>query len=76
MQNITAYLERKNKLAKLFKQRVLSLDSAADRARIADDIENELSPENLTCDGELPAAQVRQRAKFLNAAAKELAAIK
>ncbi len=29
-------------------------------------VECALSPENLTCDGELPAAQVRRRAAQLN----------
>ena len=35
---------------------------------------NELSPENLTCDGELPFAAVQKKAKMLNGAAAELLA--
>ena len=76
MQNITHYVERKNTMAKLFKQSAVSLDSAADRARLADSIECDLSPENLTCDGELPRAMVIKRAKYLNACLKELRALK
>lgn len=30
-------------------------------------IENQLSPENLTCDGELPKAEVNRRFKSLSA---------
>lgn len=85
MQNITHYVERKNTMAKLFGNTaarrgfplpVLSLDSAADRASLADSIECDLSPENLTCDGELPRAMVVKRAKYLNACLKELRALK
>ena len=36
---------------------------------------NELSPENLTCDGELPFAAVQKKAKMLNGAAAELVAM-
>ena len=81
MQNITHYVERKNTMAKLFGNTaarrgfplpVLSLDSAADRASLADSIECDLSPENLTCDGELPRSVVHSRYKALTAAAFEL----
>lgn len=37
-----------------------------------DKIATDLSPENLTCDGELSGAAVRKRAKELNAEWKEL----
>lgn len=76
MQNITAYVKRINVFSRVTGRPGLSLDSAADRKQIAEGLECDLSPENLTCDGELSAAQVRQRAKFLNACVKELAAIK
>jgi len=35
-------------------------------------IEIDLSPENLTCDGEIPYAQVIPRARFLNAVRDDL----
>ena len=85
MQNITHYVERKNTIAKLFGNTAarrgsplpsVSLDSAADRASLMLDIECDLSPENLTCDGELPRAMVIKRAKYLNACMKELRALK
>jgi hypothetical protein len=44
----------------------------ADRQRIADSLDADLSPENLTCDGELPRAEVQKRYNFLTRAAKEL----
>jgi hypothetical protein len=35
-------------------------------------IDSDLSPENLTCDGEMPRSQVQARYRALTAAAKEL----
>ncbi len=72
MSALTTYLDRKNSFAKLFGQRALSLQVAADRQRIADSIDADLSPENLSCDGELSRSQVQARYKQLTAAANEL----
>ena len=69
---LTAYVDRKNSFAKIFGGKALSLQNAQDRQAIADSIDCELSPENLTCDGELPASQVRARHKALIQAAQEL----
>ena len=72
---IEQYVERKNAFAKLFGTPALSLLKAEDRQRIADSIDAELSPENLTCDGELSRSQVNARYQFLTRAAQELASI-
>ena len=70
--SLTAYVDRKNAFAKIFGNRQLSLQNAADRQSIADSIDSDLSPENLTCDGELSRTQVQARYKALTKAAKEL----
>jgi hypothetical protein len=72
MSALNAYLDRKNSFAKLFGQKALSLQNAADRQRIADGIDSELSPENLTCDGELPRSEINRRYRELITVAKEL----
>jgi len=72
MQNLKAYVEARNSWAKIFGGQQLSLQSAADRKRIAQMIDADLSPENLTCDGELPASQVRARHASLTKVALEL----
>ena len=72
---IEQYVERKNAFAKLFGTPALSLLKAEDRQKIADSIDAELSPENLTCDGELSRSQVQARYQFLTRAAQELASI-
>lgn len=69
---LTTYVDRKNAFAKIFGSRQLSLQNAADRQAIADSIDADLSPENLTCDGELSRSQVQARYKSLTQAAKEL----
>ena len=72
---LTAYVDRKNSFADIFGQRHLSLQSAEDRQRIANSIDADLSPENLTCDGELPRAQVQARYRALREAARQLQAL-
>jgi hypothetical protein len=73
MSALTSYVDRKNAFSKLFGQKPLSLQNAQDRKQIAQSIDADLSPENLTCDGELPRSQVQARYKSLTAAATELA---
>jgi len=72
---IEQYVEKKNTWGKLFGNKPLSLLSATDRQKIADSIDADLSPENLTCDGELPRSQVQARYKMLTRAAQELQSI-
>lgn len=72
MSALTTYVDRKNSFAKLFGKGQLSLQNSKDRQKIADSIDCDLSPENLTCDGELPRSVVQTRYKELTAAAFEL----
>jgi hypothetical protein len=73
--NLEQYVDGKNRWGKLFGNRPLSLLNAADRQKIADSIDADLSPENLTCDGELPRSQVQSRYNFLTRCARELQSI-
>ena len=66
------YVEQKNTWRALFKEQPLSLLSAQDRKTIAQLLETDLSPENLTCDGELRGPELRTKASFLNRVALEL----
>jgi hypothetical protein len=69
------YVEQKNDWGKFFGQKPLSLLNAEDRQRIANAIDSDLSPENLTCDGEMPRSQVQARYRMLTRAAEELLSI-
>ena len=72
---IEQYVADKNRWNAIFKGPQLSLLNAKDRQRVANMLDADLSPENLTCDGELSGFQVRAKAKFLNRAAEELQSI-
>ena len=74
---LEAYVEQQNKWAKLFNKNAqpLSLLNAKDRQRIAEMIDCALSPENLSCDGELPRAEVNRRYRELTRCAQELLSI-
>ena len=73
--NLEHYVEQKNSWSKLFGSKPLSLLNANDRQKIADSIDADLSPENLTCDGELRGAQVLQKSRYLQRCAQELQSI-
>jgi len=72
---IEQYVDQKNQWIVLCKGTKLSLLNKADRQKIADSLDADLSPENLSCDGELPRAEVQRRYNFLTKAAKELKSI-
>jgi hypothetical protein len=76
MKALQTYIDNKNKYMALFKgQRTESLyevQTAAGRKRVAEMIDCALSPENLSCDGELPRAEVNRRYRELTGAAKDL----
>jgi hypothetical protein len=65
MKALEDYVEGRNRIRALFKQRPLSLASARDRQQLADDISCSLSPENLTCDGEIPRSVVEKKYRML-----------
>ena len=73
--NLEAYVESRNAWAKIFGNKELSLLNAKDRQAIANRLDADLSPENLTCDGELSGAQVRQKQAYLFRCAEELLSI-
>ena len=72
MKQLNEFVERENKFGSIFGATPLSLLNAKDRQRIAEKIDAALSPENLSCDGELPRAEVQRRFKFLTSAAGQL----
>jgi hypothetical protein len=72
MKALQAYVDQKNKWNKLFKGKQYEIATAKGRQEVADCIDAELSPENLTCDGELSRSQVQARYKALTSAARDL----
>lgn len=72
---LEALVEQENRWMAALGAQPLSLLSARDRQRVAELIDSRLSPENLSCDGELSASQVRARYRQLTRAAQELISI-
>lgn len=69
------YVHLTNQWRQVFDEAPLSLLNADDRQAIAERIDAALSPENLTCDGELTRAQVQKKYTTLIRAARELLSI-
>jgi hypothetical protein len=70
--NLTAFVNKENACAVIFKRPQLSLQSASDRQAIASRLDSALSPEHLHCDGEISAAEAGRKYRFLMGAALEL----
>jgi hypothetical protein len=75
MSALQVYLVHQNRMRKIFKSPPLDLTNAKDRQDLARNIDCQLSPENLSCDGELPASAVRSKYRQLLAVAQELQAL-
>ena len=72
MRALAKFIEQKNHWNSFFKGEQYEIQTARGRQRVADMIDAALSPENLTCDGELPRAEVNRRYRALTSAAKDL----
>ena len=74
MKALQAYIDRQNRWNSLFSGNkvVYEVDTAKGREFVARNIDAALSPENLSCDGELSRAEVNRRYRELTAAARDL----
>ena len=76
MRALNTFIDNKNRYAALFKgqrtEPLYEVQTAAGRLRVAKMIDCALSPENLSCDGELPRSQVQARYRELTGAARDL----
>lgn len=75
MKQLQLYVDQKNRWNAIFGSEQFELATAQGRQRVADALDADLSPENLTCDGELSRAAVNKRWQALNSAALQLRAI-
>ena len=73
MKALNALIKQENAWASIFNNHTAyEVATVAGRRRVAEMIDAKLSPENLSCDGELPRAEVNRRYRELTAAAKDL----
>ena len=75
IQNIQDYVQDLNDVRDILDMPRLSLMRAADRQQIADRISSDLSPEMITCDGELDRDEVAARYRYMSRVAQELLSI-
>ena len=75
MKNLATFVDRANFFDE-FKGRPLTYDlknmDEKKCQQLFDEVDNALSPENLTCDGELRGADLRDKARYLSAVVNEL----
>jgi len=72
MSALQKYIDQKNRWNAIFKGKQYEIQTAEGRQEVADCLDSDLSPENLSCDGELPRSQVQAKYRQLSQAAKEL----
>jgi len=72
MKALQQFIDQKNHWNSFFKGEQYEIATTKGRQRVADMIDAALSPENLTCDGELSRSQVQARYKELTTAARQL----
>ena len=72
MRALQEFIAQKNHWNSFFKGEQYEIQTPKGRQRVADMIDAALSPENLTCDGELSRTEVNRRYKELMTAAKQL----
>jgi len=72
MKALQEFIAQKNHWNSFFKGEQYEIKTAQGRKRVAEMIDAALSPENLTCDGELSRAEVNRRYKELTTAARQL----
>ena len=72
MSALQKYIDQKNRWNAIFKGKQYEIKTAQGRQEVANMLDGDLSPENLTCDGELPRSQVQAKYRELTAVVKEL----
>ena len=75
MKELQNLLKQKNDWQAIFGSPLYEIKTAKGRATLANTIECDLSPENLTCDGEASRSVVNRRFKELTAAKAQLRSI-
>jgi hypothetical protein len=74
MKALNALIKLENDWSSMFNPKFVAYEvkTSAGRERVAKMIDAKLSPENLSCDGELPRAEVNRRYRALTSAAQDL----
>ena len=76
MQNLNAFIEQQNRWNAIFGKPAMNFNSLTQNEiqELARDIDAQLSPENLHCDGEISVAEAGRKYRNLMAVVKDLEA--
>ena len=66
------YIDRANALGKIFGSKEYDLNNVFDRRSLAEKLDWDLSPENLTCDGEVRGEALKRKYTLLTRAQQQL----
>jgi hypothetical protein len=74
LKNLSKFVENENRMAEYFGGKVIDINAITDEdaQKLWNRLDSNLSPENLTCDGELRGAKLRARYNYFKGAMKEL----
>lgn len=72
MKTLIKFVDQQNAWRRAYGGKLLDLTTQWGRQEIADLLDSNLSPENLTCDGELSRSEVDRRYRYYTKAASEL----
>jgi hypothetical protein len=72
--NLLTYIQQQNVWEALSKRKTFDINTltVADRNRLQQQLDCDLSPENLCCDGELRGLPLQRKTRFLMAVQREL----
>jgi hypothetical protein len=66
------FVSDENQWRALFGHTLIDLDLSSGRQELADLLDSKLSPENLSCDGELGRSAIDRRYRYYSAVAQQL----
>ncbi len=74
MKNLELYISKKNFMNDLFNKPLININALTleDVKNLYDSLDCDMSPENISCDGELSYGEVKKRSKFYNAVLADL----
>jgi len=74
LKNLSKFVENENRMAVFFNDKVVNVKAITDEdaQKLWDRLDSNLSPENLSCDGEIRGAKLRARYNYFKGAMKEL----
>lgn len=74
LKNLSKFVENENRMAAYFNDKVVDIKAITDEdaQKLWNRLDGDLSPENLSCDGELRGAKLRAKYNLLKGAMKEL----